>query len=76
MIGISSFDDGRHDLRRDGGEENAVAKMAGGNVIAGGRGWAENRQRVRSSRTQAGPVLEDLRVAELGKDDDLSLIHI
>jgi len=48
------------DFCGDGSEEDAIAEMAGGDVVAGRLRLAEDGERVGSSGAQAGPVLEDL----------------
>ena len=75
MSGIFSLDDFRHDLRGDRRKENAVAKMAGGYVIAGRGCWAENRQCVGSPGAQPGPVFENLRIAEFGNHGDCGAVQ-
>ena len=60
----------RHHLRRDRSEQNAVAKMAGGDVVAGSCGCAENGQSVGSSGTQAGPVFENFGVPQFRNQVD------
>src|SRR5580704_12097047 len=57
-----------HHLRGNWGEQDAVAEMAGGYVIARTGGCAENRQPVGSSGAQASPVFEDLCIAQVGDD--------
>ena len=64
MLWFSAFDDRCHNFGRDGAQENAVAEMASGDVVAGCLGLTEDRESVGSSGAQAGPVFEDSSVAQ------------
>ena len=66
MLGFAAFDDGCHDFRSDGREKDAVAKVAGGDVVAGSLGFAEDGERVGSSGAKAGPAFENSGVAQFG----------
>src|SRR5580658_9729290 len=64
-IGLGACDYACHDFCGDGGEEDAVAEVASGDEVAGGGSCAENGKSVGCAGAQAGPVFEDLCVAEL-----------
>ena len=49
MFWSAAFDYGGHDFRGDGSQQDAVAEVAGRDVIAGSRGLAEDGKRVGSS---------------------------
>ena len=59
MLRLAIFDDGCHNFCSDGGEQDAVAEVAGGDVVAGSWGFAEDGERVGSSGAKAGPAFED-----------------
>src|ERR1700733_2837771 len=61
----AAFDHRCHYLRSDRSEQDAVTEVAGGYVIAGSGGGAENGQGVGSSWAEAGPVFENFAVAQL-----------
>src|SRR3954470_10015563 len=53
-------------MRRDWRQQDAITEVARGNVVAGSRGRAENRKSVGRSRSEPGPVFQNLRITELG----------
>jgi hypothetical protein len=57
-----AFDYCGHDFGGDGGQEDAVAEVAGGDVVAGDCGGAEDGEGVGSCGAEAGPVLENFGV--------------
>src|SRR5438105_13283095 len=65
VLRTPAFDDGTHDLCCDGGEQYPVAEMACRHVVARSFGGAQDRECVGSSRAQAGPVFENLRLTKL-----------
>src|ERR1700683_3749619 len=64
-IGLGACDHVCHDFCGDGGEEDAVAEVAGSDEVAGGGSCAEDGQGVWRTGTQAGPVSENSCVAKL-----------
>src|ERR1051326_6462704 len=45
-------------------EQDAVAEMASGNVVAGRDALPQNRKRVRGAGTKAGPAFQNLSVVQ------------
>src|SRR6266567_1996680 len=75
VIGLASFDDGRHDFRSDGREEDAVAEVAGGDVVARSGCLAKDRQRIGSSGAKSGPAFQDSCVGKSRHQSDGRLMQ-
>jgi len=67
VVWIAALDHCSHHMRRNRGQQDAVAEMTRRDVVSATCGLAEYRQTIRSSRTKSSPVFQDLRVAQLGK---------
>src|ERR1700728_477773 len=78
VFGSLPFNHGCHYVCGDGSEKDAVAEVAGSDVITGRCGRAEDGQGIWSSVTQARPIFEDFAVAELGdqiESDAMEALH-
>src|SRR6266567_6537044 len=70
------FNYGAHYVCGDGSKQDAVAKVAGGDVIAGNRGFAEDRKRIGGSGAQACPAFEDFGIGKFGDQFDCGFVEV
>lgn len=66
MRGFLAADDVCHDLGRDRCQQDAVAEVACGDVVAGNVGCAEDGQSVGGTGAEPGPVFEDFGFGQFG----------
>src|SRR5579859_258659 len=72
---LAPFNKGCHDFRSDGRQKDTVAKVSGGDIVAGSRGFAEDGKSVGRAGAKSGPILEDARVRQFRHECDGCLVE-